>query len=460
MILFPDAFLGGFKLNIVCLSQNDGAILGPVAMVLGKLLNVIFVFIDKIGFPNVALAIFLFTVVINLILLPLTIKQQKFSKLSAKMNPEIQAIQARYKGKTDQESKIKMNEEVQLVYKKYGVSPTGSCVYLIIQMPILFALYRVIYNIPAYVISVKEAFYPVVNEFINKTGALEFIKDSANFSVANQFSKQFNSDAFNNALTNGVNSLNAADLDIVKNTFIDVLNRATTTEWANIYASNNYPELKNVIISSLETIERYYNLFGLNIANSPMFYIKGIFSGSSIGLAILALLIPILAAFTQWLNTKLMPQTQPADGNDTANAMAASMKSMNVMMPLMSMVFCFTLPIGLGLYWILGAVVRGIQQVFVNKHIDKMDLDAIVEKNQEKVKKQIEKNGVKSELLKSNASISTKAMSDKKSSKMSEKDREEAIKKSTEYYNKGVKPDSLAAKANMVKQYNEKNNKN
>lgn len=448
-------------MNSVLLTQNDGAILGPVAFILGKLLNGIFFCIDKIGLPNVALAIFLFTIIIYLLMLPLTIKQQKFSKLSAKMNPEIQAIQAKYKGKKDQESMARMNEETQLVYKKYGVSPTGSCVYLIIQMPILFALYRVIYNIPAYVTKVKEAFYPVVDGLISKANSFEFISDTANFSVANQFAKQFKDDAFLNGMQNGIEKLSGTDLEVVKNTFIDVLNRASTTEWANIYSNSNYPELKGVIVDSLSSIERYYNLFGLNIANSPMYYIKGVVSdGGSILLAILALLIPLLAAITQWLNTKLMPQAEPATGNDQASAMAASMKSMNVMMPIMSMVFCFTLPIGLGLYWIAGAVVRGIQQVFVNKHIDKMDLDAIVAKNQDKVKKQIEKNGVRAELLKNNASISTKAMADKKSSKMSEAEREEALKKSTEYYNKGVKAGSLASKANMVKQYNEKNNKN
>ena len=68
--------------------------------------------------------------------MPLTIKQQKFSKLSAKMNPELQAIQARYKNKKDNESMMRMNEETQAVYAKYGVSPTGSCLQLLIQMPI------------------------------------------------------------------------------------------------------------------------------------------------------------------------------------------------------------------------------------------------------------------------------------------------------------------------------------
>ncbi len=73
---------------------------------------------------------------------------------------------------------------------------------------------------------------------------------------------------------------------------------------------------------------------------------------------------------------------QPA--NDTAEAMQQSMKMMNTIMPIMSAWFCLTLPAGMGLYWVIGAVVRSIQQVAINKHIDNMDIEAEIEKNVEK----------------------------------------------------------------------------
>ena len=433
----------------VLLTQYDGKILGPIAKVLGYILNGIFVVIEKIGMPNIALAIILFTIVIYLLLTPLTIKQQKFSKLSAKMNPEIQAIQAKYKGKKDQASMAAMNEETQAVYKKYGVSPSGSCVQLIIQMPILFALYRVIYNVPAYVNSVKQVFIPFVNEFITKANALAFISNKDNFAGAVQFSKQFENEAFKLGVDN----------TYVINTFIDVLNRASTSEWANISAK--YPEIANLCNNTYETVTRFNNFFGLNIANAPKYYISDWWSNKgSIGLAIGAIMIPLFSALTQWLNTKLMPQAAPSD-DDKANAMAASMKSMNIMMPLMSLVFVYTLPIGMGLYWIAGAVIRSIQQVFINKHIDKIDIDAIVAKNTEKLEKQIEKkSGVTGAALNSAARMSTRTLTEKShTSTLTSKEKEEAAKKSEEYYNKGFKPGSLAAKANMVRQYNEKNNK-
>ena len=86
-------------MTAMLLTKYNGAILGPIARILGYIMNWIFIFLDKIGIPNIGLAIILFTIVIYMLLLPLTIKQQKFSKLSAKMSPELKAIQKKYEGK-------------------------------------------------------------------------------------------------------------------------------------------------------------------------------------------------------------------------------------------------------------------------------------------------------------------------------------------------------------------------
>ena len=443
----------------VLLTQYDGKILGPIAFVLGKILNVIFIAIDKIGIPNVALAIILFTIVIYLLLTPLTVKQQKFSKLSAKMNPEIQAIQAKYKGKKDQASMAAMNEETQAVYKKYGVSPSGSCVQLIIQMPILFALYRVIYSIPAYVTKVGDTFRVLAEKIVGQDNGQFIINANADElkSVASAVS-QYSKNLTEGDITNGI---------------IDVLNKVSTSDMAVLAKHYGLSDLKynsQTILSTLDSagkivskglIDTYNNFLGLNISNSPKYYFtEGFFGTGSKLLAIAAILIPVLSALTQWINTKLMPQAAPSD-DDKANAMAASMKSMNIMMPLMSLVFVFSLPIGMGIYWIAGAVIRSVQQIFINKHIDKMDIDSIVAKNTEKLEKQIEKkSGVTGAALNSAARMSTKTLSEKShTSTLTNEEREEALKRSNEYYSKGVKPGSLAAKANMVKMYNEKNNK-
>lgn len=406
-------------MNPILLTQNSGKILGPIAWILGKMINWIFVLLDKIHIPNIGLAIIIFTVVIYLLLLPLTIKQQKFSKLSAKMNPEIKAIQDKYKGKKDNESMQKQNDELQAVYSKYGVSPTGSCIQLLIQMPILLALYRVIYNIPAYIPLVKEQFLELSNLILSANPNASIVSESniAGLSGAKQFLK------------------NVFNIDSI----IDVLNKCSSSDWSEI--SSIIPNSAEVVTKTHEAFLNFNNFLGLNIADTPSFMFSTGLSSKDFLLIIGALSIPVLAAVTQWLNVLFMPQ--PA--SDPDNPMASSMKSMNVMMPIMSAVFCFTLPAGMGIYWIASAVVRSIQQVCINKYIDKMDLDSLIEKNKAKYEKKIEKNNLKSggvtgNTLKNNASMKTKTI----------------ISKNDSVVNNGnYKKDSLTAKANLVKNFND-----
>ncbi|MBQ9989419.1 MAG: YidC/Oxa1 family membrane protein insertase [Lachnospiraceae bacterium] len=413
-------------------------IIGPISNLLGYLMEGIFSVIDSIGIPNIGLAIILFTIIINVLMLPLTIKQQKFSKLNAKMSPELQAIQKKYKDRKDNASMTAMQQETQEVYAKYGVSPTGSCVQLLVQMPILFALYRVIYAMPAYVSKIKDAFFPLVDELIAQPGSAEFIQG---FKNAGMYSKQFANDLFVSGNT-----------EYIQNTYIDVLNKASTSEWLSI--SEKFPSLAEDVTTTLESLDVYNSFLGLNIANSPSYIIGDAMKTGSFLLVAGALLVPLLSALTQWVSVKLMPQASSASGDDSTNAAMQSMKTMNMMMPIMSAVFCFTLPAGMGIYWIASAVVRTIQQVVINKHIDKMDIDSMIEKNMEKNKHKLEKNKEKIARLNEYASMNTKNVEKVRS--QSEKD--ELLKKAQEL-NNNAKPGSIAAKANMVKQYNEKNNK-
>ena len=115
----------------------------------------------------------------------------------------------------------------------------------------------------------------------------------------------------------------------------------------------------------------------------------------------------------------------------------------------------------MGIYWIAGSVVRSVQQVVINKHIDKMDLEEVIKQNLEKNKKKLEKKSATNKMLSEYATMNTKSISTKANSvsTMTQEERDEAVRKSTEYYNKNAKAGSIAAKANMVKQYNEKNNR-
>ena len=427
----------------ILLTQYEGSILGPIAKLLGYLMEWIFNGLYAIGIPNIGLAITLFTIVIYMLLLPLTIKQQKFSKLSAKMNPEIQAIQAKYKDKKDNESMAAMNQETQAVYAKYGVSPTGSCVQLAIQMPILMALYRVIYAIPAYVGKVKDIFVPMADALYKEAGTKSFIEGLSN---ASYFTKQFKNDLY---LAN--------DATYVKNVIIDSFNRASSIEWNS--AIETFKSHSEVIKSALSEFERFNNFLGLNIANSPSFTIRTAWTDKDFLLIIGALMIPVLSAFTQWVNTKLMPQASTNNGNSSQDQMAATMKSMNIMMPLMSAFFCYTLPIGMGIYWIAGAVIRCIQQIIINKQIDKMDIDEIIKKNAGKAEKKIEKQKQNIERMSAYANMSTRNMGigDRANSYNNSTNVSNDVNKTDKAEtSKNVKPGSLAAKANLVQSYNEK----
>lgn len=424
----------------IILTKTSTFIIGPVATLLGYLMNGIFTVLNKIGIPNIGLSIIIFVIVIYLCMMPLTIKQQKFSKLQSKMSPELQAITNKYKGKKDNDSIMAMNEEQKEVYKKYGVSPTGSCLQLIIQMPILLALYRVIYNIPAYVPAVKNVFTGLVDKLAALQGSSEFLQT---FKNASYYAKQFASEEF------------AAGGEVMKNTFIDVLNKASTAEWMSL--KTQFPSVSSMVQSTYDTLHEYNNFLGLNIADSPWYIMKEAFGTGEILLVIGALLVPILAALTQFLSVKLMPQAAAtqSSGNSTADSMMASMKMMNYTMPIMSAVFCFTLPTGMGIYWVAGSVVRCIQQIAINRHIDKIDFDELIKQNQEKVSKKVKKE-VDSSVVIKNANIRTKTkVSADNGMSQAEKDAliEEAKRK-----NALAKEGSISAKANMVKNYNEKNN--
>lgn len=419
------------------LTQNSTPIFKYIVWILGKIMDIIFEFLYLIRIPNIGLAIILFTIVMYLLMMPLTIKQQKFSKLSAKMNPELQAISKKYKNQRDQQSMLAMQQETQAVYAKYGVSPSGSCLQLLIQMPILFALYRVIYSMPAYVGKLRDSFDILVTKLT--AADIPFFKE--NISSFSYYKKQFTESA-----------LAGTKFGNIQNSFTDVLYRASSSDWDKVIA-----EYGNDAALVQEKLNQYNNFLGMNIGDSPAQIISSAINSGAWLLVFGAVMIPILSAITQWVNVKLAPQAASNDNNNADNPMAASMKTMNTIMPIMSAIFCYTLPAGMGIYWIAGAVVRTIQQIVINKHFDKIDIDEMMKQNIEKYNEKRKKMGLPPQQLNNNAKINTKSTSSKPQKTQAEK--EEAVRRSTEYYNKNAKPGSIAAKANMVKQYNERNNK-
>lgn len=415
------------------LTAYDGAILGPIAKLLGFIMNAIYSFmLNVLGIGNISVTIIIFTIVIYMCLFPITYKQQKFSKLTQKMQPELQKVQKKYQGKKDQLSMQAMQDETTAIYEKYGISPTGSCVFMIINLPILFALLRVFYNVPAYLSSVKDQFSALVDGIMATPGYQATMEKLVTDLKINTVRVDFS----------------VKDPSVLSNYVVDTLYAMNSSGWDLL--KEKFSGLTDVIVSTQNHLYDINHFLGMNISDSPMRIIRTGLSNGTYLLVILALLIPIISYLTQVLNMKLMPQ---ASGGD--DAMQNQMKTMNKIMPLFSLFFCFSIPVGLGVYWIISAVVRSIQQYFLNKHFEKIDLDDIIKENQEKAKKKREKKGIAENQINQAAKVNAKRIADQK---MSSEEKEKLLKKA-ESARDHAKSGSMAEKANLVKKFNEKNTK-
>ena len=415
-------------MDFLTLTQSNWFIVGPVAKVLGFIMNGIFEFLSMMNIASIGLSIIIFTIIIKALMLPLSIKQQKFSKLNSVMMPELQQVQEKYK-KLDKtspkynEMMLKQNEEMKEVYAKYGTSPTGGCLQLIIQMPILFALYQVIYKIPGYIAKVKEIYVPIQTNLMNIIGY------------------EGNEDLVKLAQQNGVTDLTDS------NKIIDMLYNFSSTEWEQF--KSYFPQLTNYVDEALPTINKINYFLGLDLATAPS---QQLWPG---------ILIPILAGLTQWYSSKMI-QT-PENKKNGEDTMGSTMKTMNIVMPLMSVFFCFTFSAGIGVYWIVSAVVQIIIQLIVNKYMERIDINEMVEKNIEKANVKRAKQGKKPLKAKPVMSVRTIEEEQKAAAEKEAQAKErtsEQIKKSTEYYEKtATKKGRLSSRAAMVQQYNERSEK-
>ena len=354
-------------MNLIFLNQTGG-ILKPFAWILGVILNAIYEFLDIFGIQNIALCIIVFTFVTKMLMIPLTIKQQKYSRLSAKMSPELSKIQAKYKNKKDEASVRKQQAEMQAIYQKYGTSPMGGCLPLLISMPILFALYRVIYAVPAYVTDLGAMYRQIADVVKGITGHADVI---AGIITDNSLT------VANNLSTFAVES-NEYTLSM-----IDIFSSFNPKAWTSLFDSGIFANLSATVVSDLNAIKQSIweanTLFGLSILDTPTW--------NSFSVA-----VPVLAVVSQFVQGKLQQADTTAQNPD--NPAARSMKTMTTVMPIISGVFCFMLPIGVGLYWIASSVFQILQQIFINRYLDKVDINDMIEKNLEKTSKKKAKMGI------------------------------------------------------------------
>lgn len=282
---------------------------------------------------NYGLSIIIFTVVIKLCLLPLNIKSQKAMKKQQKIQPILAELQKKYAN--DQQ---KLQQEMMKLYKDNDVSMMGGCLPMLIQFPILIGLYRVIQGPIKYLLHVN----------FTDAGVSDKITRIVTL-MAEKFPGELGSYA------------NYSAEQLFKNAQIQL---ATWSE---------------KVLDAAEAWSINFNFLGLNLAEVPSKSISAIMQGdfSQVG-TIALIIIPALAIFTTWFSMK---QTQKMSGQNQQNdqTQAAQMsKSMNMMMPIMTGFFTFTLPSGMGIYWIASNIIQMVQQWILNKYFENKEDDFVV----------------------------------------------------------------------------------
>lgn len=393
---------------------KSGGFFGFITDALGFVMDKIFSFLELIGMPNIGLSIVLFTILMYVILMPLTYKQQKFTKVQSLMSPEINALNKKYKNKNDQASMLKKQEEMKAIYSKYGVSTAGGCLVSLIQLPILFSLYGVIQNIPAYITPIYDIYNKVAEKIMAVDGAgavMTSLIDSQSIRVSNF------------AIENG-------------GKVIDVLYRLKGEGWDSLKSAfESSPEVINAINNAQPELSKVNSIIGgLNVVDTPV--ANGIWPG---------IIIVILAGLTQFISIKVSSSNNSAATAD--NPMAGSMKTMMYTMPIISLVMAWTLQTGLGIYWIASAVVRTLIAVIQNKIIDIRGIDKIIEKNREKAQRKAEKRGDKPSAFEKYANVNTKKIEELEKMQKNQQSIKDIAKTSVDKENPATKGNSGSTKS-------------
>lgn len=310
---------------------------------LGFLISMIYSLVQNYG-----LTIILFTILVKLILMPLQIKSQKAMKRQQKVQPIIAELQKKYAN--DQQ---KLQQEMMKVYRENNISMSGGCLPLLIQMPILFALYSVIRRPLTYIRGVDFA--------------AETVAENVKLVIARM------QESFPEVIGN----LASSTVEQIRQNY-----QIQLAKWADMLG-----------VAKDFNWDINFNFLGLDLSGLPRESLSAIMSGNfeDIG-KVLLILIPIIAMLATWLSMKYSQRQQAAVQTNTneENPAQAMSQSMNVMMPIMTGIFTFTLPSGIGIYWIISSVMQMVQQFILNKYFDRKEDDFVVklpEKNRKNSKK-------------------------------------------------------------------------
>jgi len=308
--------------TIVSLTKSETFIIGPIANIFGIIMDTIYSTLSGMGIISLGVSIIVFTLIVRTLMLPLAFKQQKSMKEMQKIQPELKKIQNKYKDKKNQDEQQKMQMEMNQLYKEHDVSPFGGCLPLLVQFPIIMALFQVLRNIPSYIGQVNVLYSNIASKVMVLEGAETPFIEWADKLVVKNF-------------------------DITNiNKVIDVVGKFSSAQWVDF--QNLFPSINGVITTNYAQISEIYTFLGINLADKP-------------DLMSIGVLLPLLNVGIQLLVMKTS-----GSGGATDNP---TQKSMMYTMPLITGFFVSTMPAGLGLYWLIGSLFQYAQQVVINRHL-------------------------------------------------------------------------------------------
>ncbi|MBQ7063506.1 MAG: membrane protein insertase YidC [Firmicutes bacterium] len=355
-------------MEFILLQPTNTFILKQLAWLFSYVITLIYNGVVAMTTTNaMGITIILFTLIVRVLLFPLSLKQQRSTRLMQRLQPKIQRIQDKYKNTTDPDSQRMMQMEMNEIYRENKTSPLSGCLPLIIQLPILFALFEILRNLAFYVTGFGSYFDTMTTQVMALPNYQTLITD--NFAQVIKGLQKFDVTTFNS----------------VK----DLLAHFTTDNWKAFYELA--PTIgQNAEFTRLVDLTQQLNSFlGFNLTEGA-------------GLGWPGIIWPVLAGGTTWLQTWLMTKandkrTIAAGGNPKANQ-NGMMKGMNYIFPFMTAFFVISMPLGLGLYWVAGNIFSMLQQLLVDKIVDGEEYKQALQHKQELEEKRRLKEVTKSNI--------------------------------------------------------------
>ena len=294
--------------------ETDNGPIDTLLVWIGKFLQIL----TKITGGKYVLGLLIFALVVEIVMLPFGIKQQKNSIKQAKLRPKEMAIRNKYKGRTDQATQQKMTQEIQKMYQEEGFNPMGGCLPLLIQLPVILALYQIVIDPLRYVLGKAATLSEALTTYCTTAKAA----GGLGLSIGN----------------------GKGTIELLAQAGNKLEGLKNFAYYSN--ASECYADLTSVTIPDFE-------LFGQNMGNIPTF--KSIL-----------VLVPILTFVFYFASMKLtrkftyQPAVQDAQ-------MGCSNNMMDITMPLMSVYIAFIVPAAVGIYWMFKSVLSTLKSFIMSK---------------------------------------------------------------------------------------------